>query len=75
MNNTSIALRLAIVAITAVINYGCLAVIYRLIVRDMRLAREDVPRIAGVYMVFNAIYAALCLLAVAWILIESGYTK
>ena len=71
MNNTPIAVRLAVVAITAAINYGSLIGIYRIIVRDTRLAREDIPLVASVYIGAILLSGILTLLAVALILIES----
>ena len=51
LNDMEIAVKLAVVAITAIINYGSLIGIYRLIMRDIRLEREDIPKVASVYIV------------------------
>ena len=71
MNSTTIAVRLAAVAITAAINYGCLIGIYKIIMRDIRLEREDIPKVASVYIVALLLSGGFILLAVAWILLES----
>ena len=71
MNSTTIAVRLAAVAITAAINYGCLIGIYKIILRDIRLAREDIPKIASVYIIALLLSGGFILLAVALILKES----
>ena len=75
MNSTTIAVRLAAVAITAAINYGCLIGTYRLMVRDMRIAREDISKIALVYMIALLLSGGFILLAVASILKESGVVE
>ena len=75
MNNITIAVRLAAVAITAAINYGCLIGTYRLMVRDMRIAREDISKIALVYMIALLLSGGFILLAVASILKESGVVE
>ena len=71
MNNITIAVRLAAIAITAAINYGCLIGTYKIIVRDMRIAREDIPKIASVYIGAILLSGIVTMLAVALILIES----
>lgn len=75
MNSTLIAVRLAAIAITAAINYGCLIGTYKIIVRDMRIAREDIPKIASVYIIALLLSGGFILLAVALLLIESGYVE
>lgn len=75
MNSTTIAVRLAAVAITAAINYGCLIGIYKIILRDIRLAREDIPKIASVYIIALLLSGGFILLAVALILKESGIVE
>lgn len=75
MNSTTIAVRLAVVAITAAINYGSLFGIYRLIMRDIRIAREDIPKIASVYIIALLLSGGFILLAVASILKESGVVE
>ncbi len=75
MNSTTIAVRLAVIAITAAINYGCLIGIYKIILRDIRLAREDIPKVASVYIGAILLSGIAILLAVACILLESGYTE
>lgn len=71
LNDMEIAVKLAVVAITAIINYGSLIGIYRLIMRDIRLEREDIPKVASVYIVALLLSGGFILLAVAWILLES----
>ena len=71
MNSTTIAVRLAVVAITAAINYGSLFGIYRLIMRDIRIAREDIRFVASVYIGAILLSGIVTRLAVALILIES----
>lgn len=71
MNSITIAVRLAAIAITAAINYGCLIGIYKIIMRDIRLEREDIPKVASVYIVALLLSGGFILLAVAWILLES----
>ena len=71
MNSTTISVRLAAIAITAAINYGCLIGIYKIIMRDIRLEREDIPKVASVYIVALLLSGGFILLAVAWILLES----
>lgn len=75
MNSTTIAVRLAAIAITAAINYGCLIGTYKIIVRDMRIAREDIPKIASVYIIALLLSGGFILLAVASILKESGIVE
>lgn len=75
MNSTTIAVRLAAVAITAAINYGCLIGIYKIILRDIRLAREDIPKVASVYIIALLLSGGFILLAVASILKESGVVE
>ena len=75
MNSTLIAVRLAAIAITAAINYGCLIGTYKIMVRDMRIAREDIPKIASVYIIALLLSGGFILLAVALILRESGIVE
>lgn len=75
MNSTTIAVRLAAIAITAAINYGCLIGIYKIIMRDIRLEREDIPKVASVYIVALLLSGGFILLAVALILKESGIVE
>ena len=75
MNNITIAVRLAAIAITAAINYGCLIGTYKIMVRDMRIAREDIPKVASVYIVALLLSGGFILLAVALILKESGIVE
>ena len=75
MNSTTIAVRLAVVAIAAAINYGCLIGTYKIMVRDMRIAREDIPKIASVYIIALLLSGGFILLAVALILKESGIVE
>lgn len=75
MNNITIAVRLAAIAITAAINYGCLIGTYKIMVRDMRIAREDIPKIASVYIIALLLSGGFILLAVALILKESGIVE
>lgn len=75
MNSTTIAVRLAAIAITAAINYGCLIGIYKIIMRDIRLEREDIPKVASVYIIAILLSGGFILLAVALILKESGIVE
>ena len=74
MNNTPIAVRLAVVAITAAINYGSLIGLYKIIVRTL-IAREDIRFVASVYIGAILLSGIVTMLAVALILIENGYTE
>lgn len=75
LNDMEIAVKLAVVAITAIINYGCLIGTYKIMVRDMRVAREDIPKIASVYIIALLLSGGFILLAVASILKESGVVE
>lgn len=75
MNSTLIVVRLAAIAITAAINYGCLIGTYKIMVRDMRIAREDIPKIAAVYIIALLLSGGFILLAVASILKDSGIVE
>lgn len=75
MNSTLIVVRLAAIAIVAAINYGCLIGTYKIILRDIRLAREDIPKVASVYIIALLLSGGFILLAVASILKESGIVE
>lgn len=74
MNSTRIAVRVAVVAIAAMINHYSLKGIYRLIVRDMRdMFREpwDISKAALINMAFIMLNDLTSLIALACILLES----
>ena len=75
MNSTLIAVKLAAIAIIAAINYGCLIGTYKIMVRDMRVAREDIPKIAMVYIIAILLSGGFILLAVTLLLKESGIVE
>ena len=75
MDSTRIIIGLIVIAITGAINYGCLIGIYRLIRRDLRIAREDLTFVTSVYIGAILLSGIAIMLAVALILIESGYVE
>ncbi len=70
LNDMEIAVKLAVVAITAAINYGSLIGLYKIIVRTL-IAREDIRFVASVYIGAILLSGIVTLLAVALILLES----
>ena len=78
MHSTQSAIRIAVVAIAAMINHYSLKGIYRLIVRDMRdVFREpgDISKAALINMAFIMLNDLTSLIALACILLESGIVE
>lgn len=73
MNNTPI--ELIVVSISALINYLYLAIVYKVIVKDMRITGRGKAEMAGIYIVCNAVYIIVSIMAITAILIKDDFTK
>lgn len=74
-SSARIIIGLIVIAVTGAINYGCLIGIYKVIMRDIRLSREDLKFVAAVYLGAILLSGISIVLAVALLLIESGYVE
>lgn len=73
INNTPI--ELIFVSISALINYFYLAIIYKVIVKDLRITGRGKTEIAGIYIVCNAVYIIVSIMAIVTILIKDDFVK
>ena len=73
INNTPI--ELIFVSISALINYFYLAIIYKVIVKDLRITGRGKTEIAGIYIVCNAVYIIVSIMAIVAILIKDDFVK
>lgn len=72
LNDMAVVLKCVAIAIVAALKYGCLAGIYRLIVRElMRKGSSEIPKFTKVFIGVNIANGILSLLAFARDLFES----